>query len=308
MSLWLPRSTCGTDCLPAAGSVPRVHAGVALVRAAAVISVMLLAGAALLVLPMLSPWRRAAALRLFARAVLRGLGVRHAATGRLPHRGALLVANHVSWLDILVLVAHAPARIMAKHEVRGWPIIGAMAATTGTVFIDRTRPRTLPATVADVTAALRAGGVVAVFPEGTTWCGRSGGPFRPAMFQAAIDAGAPVVPVTLRFLANGRPTTVAAFLGEDTLWDSFRRVIATRGLEVTLSAHPALHPAAEASRGNHARGNHARRNLARAAASAVGTAVAPAWSPAPATTPTTGVPAGAAPRGLVGAVPSTGTS
>jgi hypothetical protein len=134
-----------------------------------------------------------------------------------------------------------------------------MAASSGTVFIDRTRPRTLPATVADVAAALRAGGTVAVFPEGTTWCGRSSGPFRPAMFQAAIDAGAPIVPVTLRFLADGTPTTLAAFLGEDTLLASFRRVVSARGLEVTLSAHPALHPGIQAS----------RRSLARAAASAV---------------------------------------
>jgi 1-acyl-sn-glycerol-3-phosphate acyltransferase len=168
-------------------------------------------------------------------------------------------------LDILVLLAHAPARIVAKHEVAGWPVVGALARATGTVFIDRSRPRTLPGTVADVADALREGAVVAVFPEGTTWCGRSSGPFRPAMFQAAIDAGALVVPVTLRFLAEGTPTTVAAFLGEDTVFTSFRRVVATRGLEVCLTAHPALHPAVGAS----------RRALARATASVVH----PGWPP-----------------------------
>jgi 1-acyl-sn-glycerol-3-phosphate acyltransferase len=259
MTLWLPSSACGTGCLPTAGSVPRVNPGVAVLRTAAIVGLLLVAVAALGVLPLMSQQRRPGAVRTFARAALRAIGVRHMATGRLPRQGALIVANHVSWVDILVLLAHTPACLLAKHEVRGWPVIGAMAASGGTVFLDRTRPRTLPATVADVAAALRAGRTVAVFPEGTTWCGRSSGPFRPAMFQAAIDTGAPVVPVTLRFMAGGTPTTVAAFVGDDTLLASFRRVVTKRGLEVTLSAHPALHPGARAS----------RRSLARAAASAV---------------------------------------
>ena len=115
---------------------------------------------------------------------------RHLAPGHRPDpaAGALLVANHVSWLDVVVILAHAPARLLAKREVRAWPLIGRLAATLGTVFVDRSRPKTLPATVGRIRAELAAGGVVAVFPEGTTWCGRMGGTFRPAMFQAAVDA------------------------------------------------------------------------------------------------------------------------
>jgi 1-acyl-sn-glycerol-3-phosphate acyltransferase len=209
---------------------------------------------------MLTPAGRAGLLRLFARALLGALGVRHDLRGRLPRQGALIVANHVSWLDVLALIAYAPVRLLAKREVRSWPVIGALAAAAGTVFIDRLRPRALPGTVADVTASLRTGGVVAVFPEGTTWCGRTGGRFRPAIFQAAIDAGVPVAPVTLRFgLAGGPRTTVAAFIGEDTLLASLRRVVATRGLRIEVQAHPALHPVPGAS----------RRVLARAAQSVI---------------------------------------
>jgi hypothetical protein len=113
--------------------------------------------------------------------------------------------------------------------------------------------------VAEVAGALRAGGLVAAFPEGTTWCGRAGGPFRPAMFQAAVDAGAPVVPVTLSFRVAGRPTTVAAFVGDDPLWRSLCRVAASGGLWVQARTHPALYPTPGAS----------RRALARAAAAAV---------------------------------------
>jgi hypothetical protein len=85
------------------------------------------------------------------------------------------------------------------------------------------------------------------------------GRFRPAIFQAAVDAQVPVVPVTLRFtLADGSGTTIAAFLGDDNLLASFRRVVATRGLHVSLRAHPALYPMPGAS----------RRAPARAAAAA----------------------------------------
>lgn len=259
-SLWLPRSTCDAGCLPAPGSLPRV--GPLRVAARLVAVATVIAGAAVVV-PLavpLAPAARGSVLRLLARAALAALGVRHDRRGRAPRRGALIVANHVSWLDVLVLLAHTPARMLAKREVRSWPVIGALAAVSGAVFVDRQRPRTLPTTVAALAAALRAGAAVAVFPEGTTWCGRTGGRFRPAVFQAAVDAGVPVVPVTLRFvLADGAGTTVAAFLGEDTLLASLRRVVSVRGLRITVRAHPALHPMPGAS----------RRALARIAQSAV---------------------------------------
>ena len=218
--LWLPRSTCGEHCLPIAARRNLATAALTAWRIAAT-TVLILAAA--VTLPFVASHSLA---RRFARAVLKAAGVKHRGTGRLPDRHALIVANHVSWLDIVVILAHTPARLLAKHEVRGWPVIGRMARRLGTVFVDRTRPKTLRDTVADVAAALKEGAVVAVFPEGTTWCGRSGGWFRPAMFQAAIDAGAPVVPVRLAFSIDGAPTTVAAFLGQDTLLASVRRVVA----------------------------------------------------------------------------------
>lgn len=271
--LWRPRSSCDTSCLPRDGGMPTVTLRARVGRLLAVVGV-LLAGAALLpVLPLLSAARRSAVGRSWARAVLRCLGVRLVVRGRLPRRRALLVANHVSWLDIVVLLAIAPARLLAKREVRGWPVIGWLAAAGGTIFVDRARPRLLPRTVSTVAGALREGAVVAVFPEGTTWCGTAAGRFRPAMFQAAIDAGAVVVPVRLSFrMVDGRRTTAAAFLGDDTLWESVRRVLRIRGLVVAATAAEALHPDATATRGM----------LARVAESAVGTAAAPVLLPQPA--------------------------
>jgi 1-acyl-sn-glycerol-3-phosphate acyltransferase len=238
-------------------------------RLVAVFALLLAGGALLPVLPLLTARGRSAAGRRWARALLRGLGVRLVVRGRRPVRRALLVSNHVSWLDILVMLAVAPCRMLAKREVRNWPVIGWLAAAAGTVFIDRSRPKRLPRTVAEVGAALRAGAVVAVFPEGTTWCGSAAGRFRPAMFQAAIDARAVVVPVRLTFrLSDGESTSIAAFLGEDTLWASVRRVLRVRGLVITATAAPALHPDVTATRGT----------LARVAESAVG--MNPPTSPA----------------------------
>jgi 1-acyl-sn-glycerol-3-phosphate acyltransferase len=173
-------------------------------------------------------------------------------------QGALVAANHISWLDIAAVLALEPMRVVAKSEVRRWPVVGLLAARAGTLFIERGRLRRLPATVAEIAAALRAGQHVLVFPEGTTWCGRTRGRLYPATFQAAIDAEAAVRPLVLRYrLADGTPTTVAAFLGPDTLPASLWRVAATRGLVVEVDPAPAM-PA----------GGATRRGLAAATAAA----------------------------------------
>ncbi|GAB1642867.1 hypothetical protein KRMM14A1259_32900 [Krasilnikovia sp. MM14-A1259] len=244
--MWLPESGCGPGCRTG-GDDPARH-GTATLRMAGVCTVLLLS---LVVLPLL----RRAAVRAGARALLALLGVRLVWRGPLPRPGSLLVANHVSWLDIVALVAVVPVRLVAKSEVRTWPAVGALAAATGAIFLDRTRPRTLPRTVAEVAAALRAGRTVAVFPEGTTFCGARQGRFRPAVFQAAVDAGAPVVPVSIRY-----DSTAAAFVGDDTLWSSVRRVAGLRGMTATLVAAPALRPTEGTD----------RRALARAAQACVG--------------------------------------
>jgi 1-acyl-sn-glycerol-3-phosphate acyltransferase len=245
--MWRPTSTCTIEaCLPRPGTVPRAAPTTVAWRVLAAAAVLLTAA---IVLPLVPAGRVAGVSRRAARALLRALGVRHVATGRLVTRRALVVANHVSWLDIVVLMAHVPAVMLAKREVRGWPLVGRIAVAMGTVFIDRDRPRELPHTVAAVAGALAGGAVVAAFPEGTTWCGRDGGPLRPAVFQAAIGAGAAIAPVRLGFtLADGSPTTVAAFIGSDTLAASLCRVITARGLVVTVRAHPPIHPGPDAGR------------------------------------------------------------
>lgn len=147
-----------------------------------------------------------------------------------PPVGELLVANHVSWLDPLVLAAVVPSRPLAKREIAGWPVARTLAAGAGALFIDRERLDRLPSAVAAVAGALAEGDTVVAFPEGTTWCGPGMGGFRPAVFQAAIDADANVRPATVRYLEGAAPSTRAAFVGDDTLLASALRVVATRGL------------------------------------------------------------------------------
>ena len=243
--LWQPVSGCGTGCVGTGGAV--VASGRVLLR------VLSLAG--VLLGGLLVPLLRRAAVRTTARGLLAALGVKLVWRGPAPRPGSLLVANHFSWLDVVALLAVEPVRLVAKHDVRGWPAIGPLARMSGSVFLDRTRPRLLPGTVGEAGAALRAGHSVAVFPEGTTFCGAARGRFRAAMFQAAVDARAPVVPISIRY-----DSAAAAFVGDDTLWGSVRRVAALRSLTVTLVAAPALRPADGAD----------RRSLARAAQACVG--------------------------------------
>ncbi|MBM2621169.1 1-acyl-sn-glycerol-3-phosphate acyltransferase [Actinoplanes sp. LDG1-06] len=245
-ALWQPVSGCGDHCRDGADRHPAP--GTATLRMI-VLAFVLIGG--LLMVPLL----RGPAVRGLARTMLRVLGIRVVRRGPALRPGSLIVANHVSWLDILVLMAVAPMRLVAKGEVGAWPGIGSLAGLSGAIFIDRSRPKALPSTVAEVAAALRAGRTVAAFPEGTTFCGVNRGQFRPALFQAAVDAGAPVVPASINY-----DSTAAAFIGDDTLFASVRRVAALRSLTVTVVTAPALRPTPGAD----------RRALARAAQASMG--------------------------------------
>jgi 1-acyl-sn-glycerol-3-phosphate acyltransferase len=241
--------------------VSPVRVAARLVRLAAVLCAAVLVGAVLAV-PLLRGPARARWLRACCRAALRAVGVRLRVSGGPYSDGAgvLVVANHLSWIDVLAMAAVQPVRMLAKDEVRDWPVIGALAARTGALFVDRAGLRALPATVAATAQALRSGAVVGVFPEGTTWCGLAAGPFRRAAFQAAIDAGAQVRPVAIELRRpDGSPDRSSAFVGDQTLWDSLRRVLRLPALVCELTVLPAI-PAASAAD---------RRELARVAAAAV---------------------------------------
>lgn len=232
---WLPVTSCDARCVVAAlPSAPDWLRPLWRLPAAVLL---------LLTLPVLVvPVPRANGLRRnYCRLLLRCLGVRVSVTGD-PVRnleGMLVVSNHTSWVDVLVIGAVLPGTFVARADLVDWPLLGWAARVMNVIGIDRADLRALPTVLAEVTRRLGAGRTVVVFPEGTTFCGPDRGRFRPAMFQAAIDAGKPVQPVHLGYrYPDGTPSTATAFLGEDAMWASLKRVARTSRTHAHVTVLP----------------------------------------------------------------------
>lgn len=155
----------------------------------------------------------------------------------------LLVANHVSWLDILVMHSAGYCRFVSKAEVRRWPLVGTLAAGAGTLFIERQSRRDAHRVVHHMVEHLQDGQVLAVFPEGTTSDGLSLLPFHGNLIQAAITANVPVQALSLRFIdrRTGAVSHAPRYIDDDTLLSSVWRTLTARELmaEVTIGT-PAL--------------------------------------------------------------------
>ncbi|MFF5701296.1 lysophospholipid acyltransferase family protein [Streptomyces sp. NPDC012794] len=263
MSGWLPTSPCTPEACaghPGKSASPARAA----FRLGTALTLVLLAVAATPPVRLLPDRPRRALVRAWAAALVRSMGVRITVRGTAGSDGApegrLIVANHISWLDVPLVAAVLPGRMLAKSEIGGWPVLGRLAARAGTLFIERDRIRALPRTVEALAGALRAGDRVTVFPEGSTWCGRAQGPFRRAAFQSALDARVPVQPVRIAYrLADGEPAGAPAFVGEDPLTASLWRIARARGIRAEVRLLPRIPP------GRHS----ARRDLAEAAWRAV---------------------------------------
>ena len=190
---WVPRATCDSSCVHTAAAAG--HSVVVAWRIAvrATFAVLLLSALPLLAIPLPG---RSHIQRGYCRMMLRCLGVRITVSGGPIRnlRGVLVVSGHVSWVDIFAIGAVMPGSFVAKAELISWPGLGLAARLMKVIPIERERLRRLPDVVGAVAGRLRAGQTVVAFPEGTTWCGLGYGAFRPAMFQAAVDAGRPVQP------------------------------------------------------------------------------------------------------------------
>lgn len=224
---WLPKASCDADCVHNPDLGPRA---VLWIRTATRVgaAILLLPGLPLLAVPLPG---RSHLQRIYCRLLLRCLGVRIRLSGG-PIRnlqGVLVVSGHVSWLDIFTIGAVLPGSFVARADLVDWPALGCLARLMKVIPIDRASLHRLPAVVNAVAERLRSGHTVVAFPEGTTWCGLAHGPFRPAMFQAALDAARPVQPLQLTYRhRDGRPSTTPAFVGQDTLLRSIRRVVTAR--------------------------------------------------------------------------------
>ena len=192
----------------------------------------------LLVFPRLGVEQRQMRVQAWSRGMLRRIGIELVVKGQPDMRGPLmLVANHISWLDITSLHAARFCRFVSKADIAQWPFIGKLASGIGTLFLERTSRRDAMRVVHHMASSLRAGDVLAVFPEGTTSDGRSLLPFHANLFEAAIVANVPVQPVALQFIdrITGQPSFAPCYINDDTLMGSVWRTLTTPGITVVIN-------------------------------------------------------------------------
>ena len=188
--------------------------------------------------PFLSELQRQLCVQQWAAGLLHCMGVTLEVRGTPQHTGPLMiVANHISWMDILALHALQFCRFVAKADLRRWPVIGMMSDRAGTLFIERESRRDAMRVVHHMADSLRAGDVLAVFPEGTTSDGASLLPFHANLFQAAISADAPVQPVLIQYLdsRSGQQSLAPNFVGNEHFLASVWRTLCSSGIAVRVT-------------------------------------------------------------------------
>lgn len=187
--------------------------------------------------PRLEQAQRDARVQAWAFEMLARLDIRLELRGQAPLAGpVLLVANHISWLDIVVMHAARHCRFVSKADVRRWPLIGTLADGAGTLYIERESRRDAMRVVHHMTESLENGEIVAVFPEGTTSDGLALLPFHGNLIQAAISADAPVQPVALSFLdtATRAMSRAPCYIDDDTLAASVWRTLCAPGITAVV--------------------------------------------------------------------------
>lgn len=213
-----------------------------------------------LLFPFYGSARRRLAVQRWSARVLSAVNVEphlHGAPPALQGRPAVLVANHVSWLDIPLVHSVWQVHFIAKSEVRRWPLIGWLSARTGTLFIQRGKSRHAARINQAIHAAFLAGEAIGVFPEGSTSEGTGLQPFHASLLQPAVDEHALVFPVALRYLdEQGRVNANASYVGDTSLFESLRMILRERKIAAELVFLPAI-DAEGKSRRDLARETHA---------------------------------------------------
>ncbi len=228
-----------------------------------------------LVFPFIGRARQVVLTQDWTRFILAIFGVGVQVSGHVPPvpaRRILFVANHISWLDVALLMAQRPARFIAKSEIRAWPVLGWLSERAGTLFIERRRHGDAGRINRMVHAALAQDECVAFFPEGTTSRGDLVQPFNTALLQPAVESHAPLWPVGIRYpVPGGEPNPVVAFVGDTTFSRSLWTIMGEKKIEAELIYAPPID-----TEGKN------RRELARLAEEAIASALsltAPRKSP-----------------------------
>lgn len=195
------------------------------------------------IFPLVNPRSRPRLARHWSSGLLAILGIRVAADP-MPDLGGgyhMVVSNHVSWVDIFVLLSVMPIRFVSKAEVRRWPVAGFLASSAGTLFLDRSRKREAAALGPEMQRAIQSGELIGIFPEGTTTDGSIIRPFYSSLIQPAIQIGAALLPTGLLYRsADGQRHTVIPFIGQQSFLQSFIAILRTPGARVEVRFGPTI--------------------------------------------------------------------
>lgn len=183
-------------------------------------------------------------IRWWSKGLLQRLNIRVITYGNPiteAQKNCMVLANHVSWIDIHALNSICPVRFIAKSDINHWPIFGYLARKSGTIFINR-NSRKDTARIVDITAeSLTAGNNVAFFPEGTTTDGTRLGRFKSSIVQAAINANATIHPVAIRYPnPDGSVNPKLSYAGETTMVESMMHTLKTKHPVVELHFLPTI--------------------------------------------------------------------
>jgi len=158
--------------------------------------------------------------------------------GELPERRAMLVSNHISWLDIIVIGQYLPAYFVAKSDISSWPVIGYLAKQGGTIFIRRGNKQHIKTTAEKMTWLLKQNGNIIAFPEGTTTKGDEVMHFHSSLFQPALLTRSAIQPVAIQY--QGAAKEQAPFIGDDAFVPHLIKMLAMDKIEVQLSFLPVI--------------------------------------------------------------------
>jgi lyso-ornithine lipid O-acyltransferase len=187
--------------------------------------------------------RRALWMHDAARLTMRSMGIRSTVEGPLPTHG-LIVANHLSYLDIVILSAAVPCFFVAKAEIGNWLYFGRAARSGGTIFIDRGSHSSALSVVRQIAQRIQMPVPILFFPEGTTTDGSQMLRFRSRLFEPAVLAAAPVVAASIRYvLSNGTPERELCWYGDATFLPHLWKTLGTSGFSAQVRfGQPRIYP------------------------------------------------------------------
>lgn len=187
-------------------------------------------------------------IRWWSHMLVRIFGVRIKRFGQPVMQPALLVANHITWMDIELIHSQRKVCFVAKSEIAKWPLVGWLASQAGTIYHRRGNTNSLQEVMQVMVNRLQEGHVVAVFPEGGTGTGDSLRTFHARIFQVAFDANVVVQPVALKFVRNGERATDLCFYQNEQFFPNFWRLLGSASVIAEIYFLEPLQPSMEAGR------------------------------------------------------------